>query len=554
MVMPMSIPPAWRLTCKLLRRSLTGKFTDVVGSRSTACLRFDRRARLRVVLVIWVAGAGLLSACSGEPDGAGGDGHGAGGSQSASPGAGSKPQSHRATQARSGAGEDAKPGGVPSVRALNIPNAELEKVLTGLEYPWAFEFIDATRILITEKAGRLSRYDFDSGELTPIAGLPAMATGKPQTGLLDVELHPGFGSNRRIYFSYTIADAAAGEYYLTAVETAVLGEDRLESSRTILRAEPFGWSPSNFGGALEFDDEGYLYVTVGDRSEGELAQEPGSLQGKILRLHDDGSAPGDNPFVGVTGYDERIYAVGVRNPQGLHYDPVSGLMFEAEHGPRGGDEVNIVRAGANYGWPKVTYGSRYNNMAAMGDGTQQSGTEQDLFYYRPAIATSPLTVYRGPMFEEWDGDLLVGALKGQHVSKLDFDRGVIRSEHAMLGEIDSRVRDLKVGPAGALFVLAQNGTLYRLTRGALPRSGRQAYSGQAVYEWVCAGCHETGAYGAPRPGESDAWQRIREQPRETTYQRTIEGFGAMPARGLCNLCSDAELQRAVDYMLDAGGG
>ena len=530
------------------------KLLNIVGPRSMVCDRFERRARLCVVLVVLATGTGLLAACGGAPDGADGANLAAGGVEGASPDGDSGTQSDNGTPGPRAAGEAAEPGGVPSIRALNIPNAELHKVLTGLEYPWAFEFIDATRILITEKGRRLSRYDLESGELTPIAGLPEMATGKPQTGLLDVELHPRFASNRRIYFSYTIADEAAGEYYLTAVETAVLGERRLKSSRTILRAEPFGWSPSNFGGALEFDNEGYLFVTVGDRSEAGLAQEPGRLQGKILRLHDDGTVPGDNPFVGVAGYDERIYALGVRNPQGLHYDPQSDLLFEAEHGPRGGDEVNIVRAGANYGWPKVTYGSRYNNMAAIGDGTHQSGMEQPLFYYLPSIATSPLTVYRGSMFEEWEGDLLVGALKGQHVSKLDFDRGLIRSEHAMLGEIDSRVRDLKVGSDGALYVLAENGTLYRLTRGVHSQPGQQAYSGQAVYEWVCAGCHETGAYGAPRPGETDGWQRIREQPLETTYQRTIEGYDAMPARGLCNLCSDADLKKAVDYMLDAGGG
>ena len=443
-------------------------------------------------------------------------------------------------------------GDFPSLAALNVRNASVEQVVTGLHRPWALEFIDAQTALVTELHGDLLVVDLRDGSRTRIDGLPPFATDHDQTGLLDVALHPGFAINRRIYFSYVEADPETGRYFTPVVATAVLAGERLEDLRVLLRVEPYGWSPANFGGALAFDHAGFLYVTIGDRSEDAIAQRGDRLEGKVLRLHDDGSVPVDNPFVGDEAVDDRIYALGLRNAQGLHYDPVSRRLFAAEHGPLGGDEVNVIEAGANYGWPVITYGRNYST-APIGEGTHRQGMRQPLFYYLPSEAISPITQYRGTMFPEWEGDLLVGALKGQHVSKLDLDGAVVRSEYPLLGELNGRVRDVKVHADGSIYILLQTGTLHRLARSEAEAPPRAAGDPAEIYGLVCAGCHDTGAGNAPRPGDTERWREIRERPREEVYRRVIEGFGAMPERGLCNICTDAHLRATTDYMLGQSG-
>jgi glucose/arabinose dehydrogenase len=385
----------------------------------------------------------------------------------------------------------------------------------------------------------------------PLGGLPDFARTHDQTGLLDVALHPDFAANRRIYFSYVEADAKTGRYFTPVVASAVLQQDRLEDLRTVLRVEPFGWSPANFGGALAFDGKGYLYVTIGDRSEDAIAQNGRRLEGKVLRLRDDGSVPADNPFVGDDSVDDRIYALGVRNAQGLHFDAVSGRLFAAEHGPLGGDEVNEIEAGANYGWPIITYGRNYST-APIGEGTHKAGLQQPLFYYLPSEAISPVTVYRGPMFPEWEGDLLVGALKGKHISKLDLDGQFVRSEYPMLGELNGRVRDVKVREDGSIYVLLQSGSLHRVYRKVAEQTAPDQGDPASIYELVCAGCHDTGADQAPPLDDPVRWRDIANQPRELIYRKVIEGFGAMPERGLCNICSDEHLRATTDFMLERG--
>lgn len=441
-------------------------------------------------------------------------------------------------------------GALPSLVALNIRDARIAAVLSSLDRPWAFEFIAADEVLITEIGGRLLRYRFGDAAPRPVSGLPELSTSHEQKGLLDVALHPDFARNGRIYFSYVKADDNAPQYTLTAVASAVLDGEALRELGTILEAAPYSWTPSNFGAALAFDAEGFLYVSIGDRGEHDLAQRGDRLEGKILRLRDDGSVPADNPFVGKPDVDDRIYALGVRNPQGLDFDPVSGRLFEAEHGPLGGDEVNLIEAGGNYGWPTVTYGKSYQ-MESMGVGTHAPGMRPPLFYYLPSEAISPLLVYRGAMFPEWDGDLLVGALKGQHVSRLDLDGDVVRSEYPILGELKARIRDLKTDADGALYVLTETGVLYRLYRDGKRDFEKSALaSPEMVYDLVCAGCHTGGAYGAPNPAVAAGWERVLAQPRELTYRHTLEGIGAMPARGLCHLCTDEQLRATADLMLE----
>lgn len=465
-----------------------------------------------------------------------------------------------ATATQRPAGGEAKPAAPPpeptyrmrNLLAMNIRGAQLERLFEGLDQPWAMEFMDERSLLITERGGRLLRFELDSGALTAFDGVPAVANEHDQTGLLDVELHPDFADNRKIYFSYTVSPEATDAYFQTVVSSAVLADDRLEDVQRVLTADPPGWSPSNFGGALEFDDAGFLYVSIGDRSEEWVAQRGDRLQGKILRLHDDGTVPADNPFVDDPAVDDRVYALGVRNAQGLHFDAGHGLLFETEHGPMGGDEVNVIERAGNYGWPEATYGMKYTG-ASVGSGTHAQGMRQPLFYFTPSIAVSPLTVYRGSQFPEWEGDLIIGTLKSRSLARLDFDNGQIRSIHAFLGGLDERIRDVRVGAEGALYVLTEPGRLYRLSREIPPVVPQPNPSGEGLYALVCAGCHDTGAGGAPMLDDRERWTEIARQPRADIERHTLEGLRDMPERGLCDLCTDEQLLSVVDYMLETAG-
>lgn len=443
---------------------------------------------------------------------------------------------------------------LPSLQAANIRGTRLETLLEGLDEPWALEFLAPDEVLITERRGRLLRYRFGDAAPRAVAGVPEVASMHAQAGLLDVALHPRFAENGRIYFSFVRSDPQAPTYTLTALATAILDGDALREVKVLLEAGPYGWAPSIYGGAIAFDDRGFLYLSIGDRSDHHASQRGDRLQGKILRLADDGSVPPDNPFVGAEGMDERIYALGVRNAQGLHFDAARGLLFEAEHGPMGGDEVNIIQAGANYGWPTATYGKDYTG-EMLGEGTHAPGTVQPLWYFTPSIAVSPLLVYRGAMFPEWEGDLLLGALRGQHMVRLDLDGVTVRTAQTLLTELDARIRDLKVDAAGALYILIQPGKLLRLSREAeLPKPQPQHAAPEAVYQLICAGCHASGAYQAPNPDKPEEWTAILAEPVETSYRRTIEGYGAMPERGLCHQCSDELLRSVVDWMRERAAG
>jgi len=440
-------------------------------------------------------------------------------------------------------------GKLVSLAAVNVRDATLTVMAEGLARPRAFEFISPDEVLVSEIHSGLVRIDTSSGRRVELSGVPDFVSDHQQTGLFDVALHPAFSANRRIYFSYAERDEVTGRYYTLVLATALLAAERLERVETLLRVEPYGWSPSNFGGAIAFDDDGMLYFTVGDRSEDGLAQQLDRLEGKVLRLHDDGRVPADNPFHDHLVADPRIYALGVRNAQGLYFDSPSGLLIESEHGPLGGDEINLIRAGANYGWPRVSYGQNYST-APIGEGTALEGTVQPVFYYLPSEAISPVVRYRGTLFPEWDGHLLVGALKGAHVSKLDFQGGRVMSSAKLLTELNDRVRDLKVHEDGALWVLLQGGRMVRLGRDGQRPPLEPTGNPADIYTIVCAGCHDVGANGAPKPGDLAVWERLRAGSRDALYERVISGFNAMPARGLCNICTDEHLRATTDYMLD----
>jgi glucose/arabinose dehydrogenase/cytochrome c5 len=443
-------------------------------------------------------------------------------------------------------------GDLPSLASVNIRDAVLEELVRGLKYPWAFEFISDRDLLVTEFAGAMKIFDIATGSLVEVEGLPKIPSGVGQVGLMDVALHPDFHDNGIIYFSHAVDDEEHSGKRATAVSRAVLGNGRLEEVEQLFVATPFGKSPSNFGGALAFDDEGYLYIGTGDRSSRDHAQDRVFLTGKIIRLTDDGEAPPDNPFVGDESTDDRIYALGVRNPQGLFFDEISGMLFETEHGPMGGDEVNVIEAGRNYGWPVITYGSNYTTQR-IGVGTTLAGMEQPLFYYLPSIATSPIAIYRGAMFPEWEGDILVGPLKGSHINKLDLVDKAVRSEHRILDEVSGRIRDIKISTDGSVYILAQSGgRIYRLYRDTANEDlehpiGR---AGAVVYRVVCASCHSAGTELFPQLSDPKAWRERLIQGREILEKHAIEGVGDMPPKGFCETCSDKEIKAAVDYMIE----
>ncbi|MCB1844585.1 MAG: PQQ-dependent sugar dehydrogenase, partial [Halioglobus sp.] len=319
-----------------------------------------------------------------------------------------------------------------------------------------------------------------------------------------------------------------------------------------------------------FDVSGHLYVSIGDRGEDVLSRQGDRLEGKILRLNADGSIPEDNPFIANDNIDSRIFALGVRNSQGIYFDKPTGLLFATDHGPLGGDEINIIEAGQDYGWPTISYGANYSTTKPIGEGTHKPGLQQPIFYFLPSIAVSPITVYHGDMFPEWEGDIFVGALRAERISKLDFDAGLVRSRQRILSEVGGRIRDIKVASDGSIYILSQTSGLHRLLRrsaeeiaAAAAAAAAQAtvlngdetaaavptvHPGKKYYDLVCSGCHNTGATGAPVLGDYAAWKPIMEQPTALTRERVLNGYNAMPERGFCYVCSDAGIMQMVDYM------
>tara|TARA_R110001599_G_scaffold1478_1_gene7250 strand:- start:1720 stop:3315 length:1596 start_codon:yes stop_codon:yes gene_type:complete len=442
-------------------------------------------------------------------------------------------------------------GDLNSLAAVNVRDASLDTIAKGLQYPWAMEILSSTEALVTEIGGSLQRVDLGDGSITAVTGLPEIPSGKGQLGLMDIALHPDFTQNRLVYFTHAAKHREEPARYTTALSRAQLKGNALEHVERLLTADPFTKAPANFGGAIAFDAAGYLYVGIGDRTKNTRAQDMGSLHGKILRLMDDGSIPTDNPFVEQPGIDPRIYAAGVRNTQGLVFDTASGKLFQTEHGPMGGDEVNVIEAGRNYGWPTITYGANYTT-EKIGLGTRHDGLQQPLYFYLPSIAASPITIYHGAMFPEWEGHLLVGALKGAHVSKLALVDGQIRSEHGILQEAKGRIRDLKVASDGSLYLLVQNGgRLMRLHRDPQGEAleGAKARDGYTLYQQLCSSCHSAGLEGVPQLDQPSQWEGRREQGIDALYRNTLEGIGDMPARGLCDNCSDEEIRGAVEFML-----
>lgn len=340
-----------------------------------------------------------------------------------------------------------------------------EVVADGLEYPWGLDFLPGGDVVVTERPGRLRI--LSAGRLSdPIEGVPEVRANG-QGGLLDVAAAPDFERSGLLYMSFSEpGEGGAG----TAVARGKLVRDgdaaRLENVEIIFSMTPKTGKGQHFGSRLVFAPDGTLFVTTGDRGEGERAQDMQDSAGAVLRIGQDGSIPPDNPYAdGASGLPQ-LWSKGHRNLQGAVFDPVTDALITVEHGARGGDEVNRPEAGRNYGWPVISYGVDYSG-GRIGEGTEAEGMEQPLHYWDPSIAPSGLAVYRGEMFPEWQGDLLVGSLKFQLLSRLDRDEtGGIKGEERMLEGAFGRIRDVNLAPDGSVWLLTDeaDGAVIRLSR------------------------------------------------------------------------------------------
>jgi glucose/arabinose dehydrogenase len=338
-------------------------------------------------------------------------------------------------------------------------------VTRGLDHPWAVEPLPDGSLLVTEKPGRM-RIVSARGELgKPIAGVPDVdAAG--QGGLLDVALGPSFAQDRTIYWSFSEPRDGGNA---TSVARGVLSEDRsrLEQVKVIFRAMPTYDGNKHYGSRLAFGPDAKLYVTLGERSDTPMrlqAQQLGSHMGKILRLNPDGTAPDDNPFVGRKGALPEIWSLGHRNVQAAAFDE-DGQLWDIEHGTQGGDELNRVEKGKNYGWPVQAYGEEYSGSPISGSATRREGMEQPAYYWDPVIAPSGAQFYSGDAFPDWKGNLFVGSLREQRLVRLVLDDGKVTGEEHLLTDRGQRVRDVRQGPDGALYLVTDdsNGELWRIT-------------------------------------------------------------------------------------------
>ena len=324
-------------------------------------------------------------------------------------------------------------------------------VLTrGLEYPWSLAFLPDGRMLVTERPGRL-RYVAADGTLdpAPIGGLPAAVAEAGQGGLHDVVPHPEFLHNRLVYIAY----AGRGDGYGTELARGRLDGHRLADVEVLFRALPKSRGGRHFGGRVVFDGNGHVFLTLGDRGDRPRAQDLGDHAGSVIRLTEEGGVPADNPFVSVAGAKPEIFSLGNRNVQGAAMNPWTGALWTHEHGPQGGDEVNVVRAGVNYGWPVITYGRNYGLGTSIGEGTRKAGMAQPLHQWTPSIAPSGMAFYDGTRFPAWRGNLLVGALKFRLLARLELEGESVVHEEWMLTDTVGRIRDVRVGPDGFVYLL-----------------------------------------------------------------------------------------------------
>jgi glucose/arabinose dehydrogenase len=339
-------------------------------------------------------------------------------------------------------------------------------VATGLSHPWSLAFLPGGDALVTERNGRLRIIRGGVLDPAPISGVPGVRAAV-LGGLLEVALHPQFAQNQLLYLTYT--RTRDDNLTTTALARAWFDGKALHEVKEIFVANNWSKSTTNYGGRVAFDRNGFLFLTVGERQEQDRAQHTRDHGGKVLRLRDDGSVPPDNPFVGKSDYAQEIYSLGHRSPQGLAVHPDSGAIWENEHGPLGGDEVNIILPGRNYGWPLVTFGNDYDGKT-ISEQTSRPGFEAPFMYWIPSIAISGMAFYTGDRFAAWKGNAFVGAMfEGRtrgtgHLQRISFNEGRPIQREPILTELRQRIRDVRQGPDGLLYVLTDedNGALLKI--------------------------------------------------------------------------------------------
>jgi aldose sugar dehydrogenase len=341
----------------------------------------------------------------------------------------------------------------------------LETVARGLENPWGLAFLPDGRMLVTERPGRLRIVSPDGSVSPPLTGVPAVAA-RNQGGLLDVVLDPDFTANRQIYV--TFAEAREGGNGTSVARLTLNGNATGVTDTTIIfRQQPAYDGGLHFGSRMVFDRTGAMFVALGDRYDlRDQAQNRANTLGKIVRIRTDGSIPPDNPGLRREGWLTSVWSIGHRNIQGAALHPVTGKLWTAEHGARGGDEINVPEAGRNYGWPVITYGRDYSG-AKIGEGTHKAGMEQPVFYWDPSIAPSGMAFYTGDRFPGWKGNAFVGALAGGVVARLTLDGEKVMSEERLFAGTGNRFRDVRQGPDGLIYLLtdARDGQVMRIRPG-----------------------------------------------------------------------------------------
>jgi len=347
-----------------------------------------------------------------------------------------------------------------SDKSINLPkhvDFTAELVVSGIQNPWGMVFLPNGGILITEKAGKLLLYK--SGKTTEIDNVPKVYL-RGQGGLLDIKLHPDYEENGWLYLSYASSNGSS-KGGNTTIMRAKLSKNSLIEKQLLYKAKPNTTKGQHFGSRLEFDDDGFLYFSVGDRGNRDVnPQDITKDGGKIYRIHDDGRIPKDNPFVSQSGAKTAVYSYGHRNPQGLvkHYE--TGQLWEHEHGPRGGDEINIVQKGKNYGWPIITYGINYSG-TKITDKTSKTGMEQPVYQWTPSIAPCGMTFVTSEKYPNWKGNLLVGSLAFQYLERLVIENNKVVYREKLLDGM-GRLRSVRQAPDGFIYVGIEGKGIYRL--------------------------------------------------------------------------------------------
>jgi glucose/arabinose dehydrogenase len=338
-------------------------------------------------------------------------------------------------------------------------------ITSSLTNPWGITSMPDGRLVVTEKSGRMRIVTVSGSVGQPITGLPQV-NSSGQGGLLGLCLDPSFATNRIVYWSFS-EPVSGGNLTSIAKGRLSNAENMIEGATVIYRAEPAYSGTNHYGGRVLFDRTGNLVVSTGERSDVAIrsqAQSISSALGKIIRITKDGQPAPGNPFVGQAGARPELYSIGLRNPQGLAIHPVTGEVWESEHGPRGGDEINRIQPGTNYGWPVITYGIEYNG-SAVGSGIQQNTTmAQPVYYWDPVVSPSGMTFYNSDRIGEWRNNLFIGALSGMHIIRLVIEENRVVGEERLLADERQRFRDITQGTDGALYAITDQGRLYRIDK------------------------------------------------------------------------------------------